>query len=200
MVSYAIVQASGKQFWIEEDRFYDFDKLPLNPGDNFKLNKVLLVNKEGSTQIGKPFLSDNCLIEATVVRHLSGSKIRVYKMRPKKKTRKKQRAVIEKKDFKPIFITQLKFDGLQNKKLFLVNNELIKINKRTFFLRNFDKFRRFKLFLDFLNSFPSFSNKSSRVFGTSFAGFILYISRRPFAGGPYACRGNKGYRHDSPGR
>jgi large subunit ribosomal protein L21 len=55
MVSYAIVQASGKQFWIEEDRFYDFDKLPLNPGDNFKLNKVLLVNKEGSTQIGKPF-------------------------------------------------------------------------------------------------------------------------------------------------
>jgi large subunit ribosomal protein L21 len=88
MVSYAIVQASGKQFWIEEDRFYDFDKLPLNPGDNFKLNKVLLVNKEGSTQIGKPFLSDNCLIEATVVRHLSGSKIRVYKMRPKKKTRK----------------------------------------------------------------------------------------------------------------
>ena len=88
MVSYAIVQASGKQFWIEEERFYDFDKLPLNTGDNFKLNKVLLVNKEGSLQIGKPFLTDNCLIEATVVRHLSGPKIRVYKMRPKKKTRK----------------------------------------------------------------------------------------------------------------
>ena len=88
MVSYAIVQASGKQFWIEENRFYDFDKLPLNSGDNFKLNKVLLVNKEGSAQIGKPFLNDSCLIEATVVRHLSGPKIRVYKMRPKKKTRK----------------------------------------------------------------------------------------------------------------
>ena len=88
MVSYAIVQASGKQFWIEEERFYDFDKLPLNPGDNFKLNKVLLVNKEGSLQIGKPFLTDNCLIEATVVSHLSRPKIRVYKMRPKKKTRK----------------------------------------------------------------------------------------------------------------
>jgi large subunit ribosomal protein L21 len=88
MASYAIVQASGKQFWIEEDRFYDFDKLPLNPGDNFKLNKVLLVNKKGSLKIGKPFLNDSCLIEATVVRHLSGPKIRVYKMRPKKKTRK----------------------------------------------------------------------------------------------------------------
>ena len=30
MKSYAIVQASGKQFWIEENRFYDFDKLPLD--------------------------------------------------------------------------------------------------------------------------------------------------------------------------
>jgi len=88
MVSYAIVQASGKQFWVEEDRFYDFDKLPLNPGDNFKLNKVLLTKQNDKLYIGKPFLNESCLIEATVVRHLSGSKIRVYKMRPKKKTRK----------------------------------------------------------------------------------------------------------------
>jgi large subunit ribosomal protein L21 len=88
MVTYAIVQASGKQFWIEEDRFYDFDKLPLNPGDTFKLNRILLVNKHGSVKIGKPFLEGDCQIEATVLRHLSGSKVRVYKMRPKKKTRK----------------------------------------------------------------------------------------------------------------
>ena len=88
MTTYAIVQASGKQFWIEENRFYDFDKLPLNPGDMFKLNRVLLVKKHDCLQIGKPFLDDQCLIEATVLRHLSGPKIRVYKMRPKKKTRK----------------------------------------------------------------------------------------------------------------
>lgn len=88
MTTYAIVQASGKQFWIEENRFYDFDKLPLNSGDLFKLNRVLLVRKHDCLQIGKPFLNDNCLVEATVLRHLSGVKTRVYKMRPKKKTRK----------------------------------------------------------------------------------------------------------------
>lgn len=88
MATYAIVQASGKQFWIEENRFYDFDKLPLNTGDMFKLNRVLLVNTHGFVQIGKPFLGEDCRIEATVLRHLSGSKVRVYKMRPKKKTRK----------------------------------------------------------------------------------------------------------------
>jgi len=86
--SYAIVQASGRQFWIEENKFYDFDKLPLDRGDTFSLNKILLVNKENSVSIGKPFLDSNYTVKATVLRHLSGPKIRVYKMRPKKKTRK----------------------------------------------------------------------------------------------------------------
>ena len=43
MESYAIVQASGKQFWVEENKFYDFDKLPLDRGDTFSLNQILLV-------------------------------------------------------------------------------------------------------------------------------------------------------------
>jgi len=88
MESYAIVKASGKQFWVEENKFYDFDKLPLDRGDTFSLNQVLLVNKENSVSIGKPYLDDSYSVEATVLRHLSGPKIRVYKMRPKKKTRK----------------------------------------------------------------------------------------------------------------
>ena len=88
MEPYAIVQASGKQFWIEENKFYDFDKLPLNRGDKFVLNQILLVNKENSVSIGKPFLDDSFVVKATVLRHLSGPKIRVYKMRSKKKTRK----------------------------------------------------------------------------------------------------------------
>ena len=88
MSSYAIVQASGKQFWVEERKFYDFDKLPLNRGDMFNLNQILLVKDTNSTSIGKPFLDKKFTIEATVLRHLSGPKIRVYKMRPNKKTRK----------------------------------------------------------------------------------------------------------------
>ena len=88
MDSYAIVQASGKQFWLEENKFYDFDKLPLDRGDKFTLNQILLVNEQDSVSIGKPFLDDQYVIKATVLRHISGSKVRVYKMRPKKKTRK----------------------------------------------------------------------------------------------------------------
>jgi len=88
MEPYAIFQASGKQFWIEENKFYDFDKLPLDRGDTFSLNQILLVNQNHSFQIRKPFLDKEYTVEAKVLRHLSGPKIRVYKMRPKKKTRK----------------------------------------------------------------------------------------------------------------
>ena len=88
MESYAIIQASGKQFWVEENKFYDFDKLPLDRGDIFSLNQILLVNKEDTVSVGRPFLDNTYIIEAKVLRHLSGPKIRVYKMRPKKKTRK----------------------------------------------------------------------------------------------------------------
>lgn len=87
MQTYAIVQASGKQFWIERNKFYDFDKLPLDRGDQFSLNQILLVKDSDSVHIGKPFLTDFS-VKATVLRHVSGPKIRVFKMRSKKKTRK----------------------------------------------------------------------------------------------------------------
>ena len=80
MVSYAIIKACGKQFWVEPGRFYDFDKLPLDKDDVFTLNNVLLMNNNGDLSIGKPFLDSSFSLSARVIRHLSGSKIRVYKM------------------------------------------------------------------------------------------------------------------------
>ena len=88
MFSYAIVQACGKQLWVEPGRFYDFDKLPLKKGDNFTLNNVLLMNVDNKVSLGRPFLGPEFNIDVTVIRHLSGPKTRVYKMRSKKKTRK----------------------------------------------------------------------------------------------------------------
>jgi large subunit ribosomal protein L21 len=88
MLSYAIVQACGKQYWVEPGRFYDFDKLPFKAGDTFTLNNILLMNTGGEVSLGKPFLDPEFSIDVKVVRHLSGPKTRVYKMRSKKKTRK----------------------------------------------------------------------------------------------------------------
>jgi large subunit ribosomal protein L21 len=48
-----------------------------------------LLNNEGEILVGKPYL-DSVKIKGKILEHLRGRKKIVYKMRPKKKTRKKQ--------------------------------------------------------------------------------------------------------------
>lgn len=88
-MKYAIVEISGRQFWIEAGKFYDINRIPTDIGKEITLNRVLLVNNDGELLIGKPYL-DKVKIQGKVLEHLRGKKTIVYKMRPKKKTRKKQ--------------------------------------------------------------------------------------------------------------
>lgn len=88
-MNYAIIEASGKQFWVEPGKFYDFNHINLNPGDKISLVRVLLINHEGNISVGQPCL-EKASVEATILGHIQGRKVTVYKMRPKKKTRKKQ--------------------------------------------------------------------------------------------------------------
>lgn len=88
-MKYAIVEISGKQFWIESGKYYDFNRIPTELGKEINLNRVLLVNNEGNILIGKPFLNQ-VKITGRVLEHLRDRKKIIYKMRPKKKTRKKQ--------------------------------------------------------------------------------------------------------------
>ena len=56
-MNYAIVEASGKQFWIEPGKFYDLNYIDLNPGDKIALVRVLLVNNNGNVSVGYPTLT-----------------------------------------------------------------------------------------------------------------------------------------------
>jgi len=85
---YAIAETSGQQFWFEVDRYYDIDRLNAKEKDKITLEKVLLLKDKESITIGKPYVKD-AKIELEVVSHKRDKKILVYKMRPKKKTRKK---------------------------------------------------------------------------------------------------------------
>ena len=88
-MKYAIVEISGRQFWIEIGKYYDFNRIPTELGNQITLNRVLLLNNEGELLIGKPYLN-SVVIKGKILEHLRGKKTTVYKMRPKKKTRKKQ--------------------------------------------------------------------------------------------------------------
>ena len=85
---YAIAETSGQQFWFEENRYYDIDRLDAKEKDKITLEKVLLLKDKNSITIGKPYVKD-AKIQLEVVSHKRDKKILVYKMRPKKKTRRK---------------------------------------------------------------------------------------------------------------
>jgi large subunit ribosomal protein L21 len=86
--AYAIVETSGQQFWLQPGRYYDLDRLGSEVGANVSLDKVLLVNDGGKATLGQPYVSD-ATVNLKVMEHRRGPKIIVYKMRPKKKTRRK---------------------------------------------------------------------------------------------------------------
>ena len=86
--TYAIVEASGKQFWLQSNRYYDFDRCHAEVDDILTIEKVLLLNDGKDLKLGKPYVKD-AKVELKVLEHRRGPKIIVYKMRPKKKTRRK---------------------------------------------------------------------------------------------------------------
>ena len=86
--SYAIVEASGQQFWLQSNRYYDIDRCHAEVDDVLTIDKVLLVKDGKDLKLGKPYVKD-AKVEIKVLEHRRGPKIIVYKMRPKKKTRRK---------------------------------------------------------------------------------------------------------------
>lgn len=87
-MNYAIVEASGRQAWVQVGHFYDFNYISGEPGDTIYLNRVLLLNYNNQIQIGTPCLN-SVKLKATIVKHLKGRKIIVFKMKPKKNVRSK---------------------------------------------------------------------------------------------------------------
>ena len=88
-MTYAIVETFGKQILVEKGHFYNFDKLSLEKGKIFYLRKILFVNYSNGTHVGRPFLDNLFCVEVKVLHHFLGKKTQIYKMKPKKKTRKK---------------------------------------------------------------------------------------------------------------
>jgi large subunit ribosomal protein L21 len=86
--SYAIVEASGQQFWVQPNRYYDLDRLHADVDAKITLDKVLLVKNGELATVGKPYVQ-GASVELKVMAHRRGQKVIVYKMRPKKKTRRK---------------------------------------------------------------------------------------------------------------
>jgi large subunit ribosomal protein L21 len=106
-MTYAIVEICGKQLKVEPGRFYDLDRLALNPEENLTIDKVLLLHHNDDIYIGQPYV-EGATVESTVMEHRRGKKILVYKMKPKKKTRKKRG---HRQDLSRLMINSISLNG-----------------------------------------------------------------------------------------
>lgn len=106
-MTYAIIETGGKQLRVEPGRFYDVELLPTEPDQTITLEAVLLVQHNGDVRIGQPFVN-GATVEGTVMRHLRGRKVLVYKMKPKKKTRKKRG---HRQEITRLMINSISLDG-----------------------------------------------------------------------------------------
>ncbi|HHP7231714.1 MAG TPA: 50S ribosomal protein L21 [Xenococcaceae cyanobacterium] len=88
-MTYAIIETGGKQLKVEPGRFYDIELLHADPESDYTIDKVLLVSHNDEITVGQPYI-EGATVEGTIMQHLRGKKIIVYKMQPKKKTRKKR--------------------------------------------------------------------------------------------------------------
>jgi large subunit ribosomal protein L21 len=88
-MTYAIIETGGKQLRVEVGRFYDVERLAVEESGSVTIDKVFFVDQDGTPSVGQPFVA-GATVEGTVLRNLRGRKVIVYKMQPKKKTRKKR--------------------------------------------------------------------------------------------------------------
>ncbi|QLE56556.1 50S ribosomal protein L21 [Nostoc sp. TCL26-01] len=106
-MAYAIIETGGKQIRVEPGRFYDIELLSAQPDEKVTINSVLLVQNDGEVTIGQPLVT-GATVEGTVLRHLRGRKVLVYKMKPKKKTRKKRG---HRQEITRLLIDSINFNG-----------------------------------------------------------------------------------------
>ena len=83
---FAIIETGGKQYRAIEGRTIEVDRLPVEAGKKFDVERILLMADGDDVMVGTPTVSD-ILVKVTVVDHTKGPKIDRFKYRPKKRIR-----------------------------------------------------------------------------------------------------------------
>ena len=85
---YAIVDIAGQQFKVEKDQKVYVHRLDAEAGKKVNFDRVLLIDDKGKVNIGAPAI-EGAQVSATVLEHLKGDKVIVFKKKRRKGYRKK---------------------------------------------------------------------------------------------------------------
>lgn len=83
----AVVEITGHQHLVQAGDELLVDRLSSKKGEKISLDKVLLIFNEKKIEIGNPFLK-GAAVEAKVLGHLKGNKIRVARFKAKSRYRR----------------------------------------------------------------------------------------------------------------
>ena len=86
---FAIIETGGKQYRVEEGLELNVDLLKADAGNALSIDSVLLVEKDGDTMIGAPYVK-GAMVECEVLGHTRGEKVVVFHKLSKKDSRKTQ--------------------------------------------------------------------------------------------------------------
>ncbi len=86
---FAIIETGGKQYRVEEGLELNVDLLKVEAGNKLSIDSVLLIEKDGDTKIGDPYVK-GAKVECEVLSNFRGKKIVVFHKLPKKDSRKTQ--------------------------------------------------------------------------------------------------------------
>jgi len=84
---YAVMKTGGKEYRVSKGELIRVEKIEGNVGDQVTLKDVLMVSKEGETQVGTPLLA-NVIIQGEIVQETKGKKVLTYKMKRRKNYRR----------------------------------------------------------------------------------------------------------------
>lgn len=80
---YAILDVNNRQYKVRQGQEIYVDLQSAEVGTSLQFNKVLLADNDGAIKIGKPVL-DNASVSASVLEHLKGDKVVVFKKKRRK--------------------------------------------------------------------------------------------------------------------
>jgi len=104
-MKYAIVDFKGHQIPVKEEQIIDVDRIEGKKGDKINLNQVLLISDK-DVVVGQPTIV-GANIEATIIEHFKGEKIRVATYKAKSRYRRV-------KGFRPL-LTKIKIERIEIK-------------------------------------------------------------------------------------
>jgi large subunit ribosomal protein L21 len=118
---FAVIKSGGRQFKVSVGQTLEVERLPIEDGQQIRIEEVLLISDADRSLVGTPFV-DSAAVLATVERQTRGEKLIVFKYKSKKRYRHRRGHRQE--------LTVLRIDDILAEGKSLISGEAPKVDEK----------------------------------------------------------------------